>query len=226
MRSRFSPSLERAGRVCRAPRRGAVIVRVRPTGGRARLPQSLRRAVRSGNVAVTFRPIWGRSGVGVDIGPDSPGVRGSSGVSPTRGGGRSCSRDTSGPRPDGATEYRSLRGLVFTHRAFLKHAPPDNTDVERADVRSVCALEAKTVRVVLRSRWYVPDLFGGSCRGTRSLAKTSRPCGGTESKIRRPANRSAATRSSSSAGTAARRSRSVAILGTAVDTGRAFDRLS
>jgi peptide/nickel transport system substrate-binding protein len=43
--------------------------------------------------------------------------------------------------------------FVFTHRAILKHAPPEIDDTTRRVVRSVRALDAKTVRVVLRSRF-------------------------------------------------------------------------
>ena len=40
--------------------------------------------------------------------------------------------------------------FVFTHQAILKHGDPDDTEL--TEVRSVRALDAKTVRVVLRSR--------------------------------------------------------------------------
>jgi peptide/nickel transport system substrate-binding protein len=40
--------------------------------------------------------------------------------------------------------------FVFTHQAILKHGQPDN--LNRTEVRTVRSLDAKTVRVVLRSR--------------------------------------------------------------------------
>ena len=49
--------------------------------------------------------------------------------------------------------------FVFTHHAILKHGSPD--DLNRTEVRTVRALDAKTVKVVLRSRfagWR--ELFG------------------------------------------------------------------
>ena len=45
----------------------------------------------------------------------------------------------------------TARDFVFTHRAIPKHGAPDN--VQQKLVRSVHALDAKTVRVVLRSRF-------------------------------------------------------------------------
>jgi ABC-type transport system substrate-binding protein len=41
--------------------------------------------------------------------------------------------------------------FLFTHQAILKHGQPD--DLNRTEVRSVRALDAKTVRVVLRTRF-------------------------------------------------------------------------
>ena len=41
--------------------------------------------------------------------------------------------------------------FVFTHRVILKHGQPD--DLNRTEVRSVHALDAKTVKVVLRERF-------------------------------------------------------------------------
>ena len=45
----------------------------------------------------------------------------------------------------------TARDFLFTHQAIRKHFPPD--DVHRSYVRSIRAVDAKTVRVVLRSRY-------------------------------------------------------------------------
>jgi len=45
----------------------------------------------------------------------------------------------------------TARDFVFSHQAIRKHGAPD--DLQRKGVRSVRALDAKTVRVVLRSRF-------------------------------------------------------------------------
>lgn len=46
----------------------------------------------------------------------------------------------------------TARDFVFTHRARLKYIPPEYEDVHRTKVRSIRAVNAKTVQVVLRSR--------------------------------------------------------------------------
>ncbi len=47
----------------------------------------------------------------------------------------------------------SAKDFVFTHETFRDHAPLEFEDPQRTKVRSVRALDAKTVRVVLRSRF-------------------------------------------------------------------------
>ncbi len=91
-----------------------------------------------------------------------------------------------------AREYRSARRLF------------------RSKVRSVRALDAKTVRVVLRSRfagWR--DSSESSFQRTHSRARISRRSGPTASTTPRRARRSGAGRSSSSAGSAGSSSCSV-----------------
>lgn len=84
----------------------------------------------------------------------------------------------------------TARDFVFTHQALLKHGSPD--DSNRTKVRSVRVVDAKTVRVVLRSRFAAwRELFGSilprhALRGEDLLAvwrnrienpKTGRPIG-------------------------------------------------
>lgn len=55
----------------------------------------------------------------------------------------------------------TARDFVFTHRALMAHGSPDWRELH-AKVRSVSAIDSKTVRIVLRGRlaaW--PGLFGG-----------------------------------------------------------------
>jgi peptide/nickel transport system substrate-binding protein len=55
----------------------------------------------------------------------------------------------------------TARDFVFTHRALMTHGSPDWRELH-AKVRSVSAIDSKTVRIVLRGRlaaW--PGLFGG-----------------------------------------------------------------
>jgi ABC-type transport system substrate-binding protein len=54
----------------------------------------------------------------------------------------------------------SARDFVFTYRAFRDHAPPEFEDPHRTRIRYVRELDARTVRVVLRSRFgFWRDLF-------------------------------------------------------------------
>ena len=104
----------------------------------------------------------------------------------------------------------TARDFVFTHQAIRKYSAPGFDTGHRTRVRSVRALDAKTVSVVLRAA----SLAGGtsfrpSFRNTRFGGRISPGSGSTGSTTRRPATRSGAGLSSSEPGSAARSSRFV-----------------
>ena len=118
----------------------------------------------------------------------------------------SRSSTTSARRPAGATASRSLRRTSSSRTTRSAEASPTATSsAPRHSVRSVRALDAKTVKVVLRAP-FVDWRFASSpssCRDTRSPARTSRASGRTGSTTRRRAGRSGAAPSSSGPGSAA-----------------------
>ena len=119
---------------------------------------------------------------------------------------RSRSRTTSVPRRAGATGCRSARG-TSSSPTRRSSGTADSKDDDFSDGYSPrVAVDAKTVRFVLRSRYarLAEPLLDSSCRGTRLRARTSPRSGATGSTTRRRAGRSGAGLSSSGAGSAAK----------------------
>ena len=165
--------------------------RVRAGASRARLPQPIRSSVSSGDRAdhaccASRRESSRHPSLSLPI---SPGGRGSSRASTSRGRRRSRSCTTFVPKPIGATGCTDHGGGLRVHAPTRSSSTALPDDLNRTEVRSVRALDRED-----RSRSYCdPDsqvgaeLFGSILPRHALRGRTCRGSGGIASTTRRPA---------------------------------------
>lgn len=141
-----------SGTPVQTPKRGGTVVFTQPTDEPACLNPFDEERCRPGTASSTLRVLLGRVLESpFDVGPDFTWRP------------RLVSRVAFTKRPPFTLTYHirpearwsdgvpiTAADFVFTHRALLRYGAPDDTD--RTGVRSVRALDAQTVKVVLRSR--------------------------------------------------------------------------